>query len=85
MEDVVAIHLKNSFQEFGKVVDVYISGKKGTRSNRKFGFIRFANEKQAEEAIRRTQNQVWVLIASTWVGQNLIKEGQQEARWQILT
>ncbi|CAO2830854.1 unnamed protein product [Amaranthus hypochondriacus] len=46
-------NLRELFEKHGKVMDVYISGKKRKLVKESFGFVRYSTEKEAQEAMKK--------------------------------
>jgi len=51
--DTTKEDLESDFKEFGEIGDVYLPRDKETRKSRGFAFIRFYDEKDAEEALAK--------------------------------
>lgn len=50
--------LRQYFNKFGKIMDVFVSRKKCQSSRSQFGFVRFQNRAEAEDAIRAMDGRV---------------------------
>lgn len=48
--------LRDIFEKFGRVADVYIPRDYSTLRNKGFAFVRYGTRDEAEEAVRRTQD-----------------------------
>ncbi|GAB2300560.1 Serine/arginine-rich splicing factor sr45, partial [Dionaea muscipula] len=53
-EEFDRVRLKNYFEKFGLVRDVFIPGKRTSKTNRKFSFVRFSTKEEAERVISQT-------------------------------
>ncbi|CAO2825319.1 unnamed protein product [Amaranthus hypochondriacus] len=50
------VDLRKLFEQYGKVRDIYISGKKRKNTESSFGFVRYENREEAKKAIAKVHN-----------------------------
>ncbi|CAO2817620.1 unnamed protein product [Amaranthus hypochondriacus] len=55
-KSVSMVELRHLFEKEGHVADIYLSGKKRRQLSKGFGFVRFTNIRDAEEAVKKLDN-----------------------------
>lgn len=58
-------YLFSYFRKFGRVGDIYIPRDRNTHESRGFAFVRFYDERSAEDAMDKMDGEVIILILNT--------------------